>query len=112
MKGWLLKPRETLGIFLLATVSTPVLGQQNSTSSSPVSDFGGATPLNEAEWFPGYPVQALRVGAEGRVVVSFEIGKDGRASNCEVIQETSNRSLNRAPCPVLERVARFRPLPT
>ncbi len=77
----------------------------------PNSDFGGAVPLNRGQWynFNDYPMEAMRHGEEGYVTVSFNIGVDGRMSDCRVIRSSGFDELDRIPCAVLPARARFSP---
>jgi protein TonB len=77
----------------------------------PESDFGGAEPLNISEWytFEDYPLDAIKNDQQGFVTVSFTIGIDGRMTDCRVIRSSGFRILDRIPCNILTRRARFKP---
>ena len=77
----------------------------------PKEVFGGAVPLNERSWFTvdDYPDKAALWHQGGYVTVSFTIGTDGRASNCQVVRSTGYPLLDEVPCRLLIKRARFAP---
>ena len=78
---------------------------------SVIEDFGGAIPLNKGWVGPlDYPAHALEKGLQGNVVVSFDINSTGRAENCVVETSSGISELDRVPCPLIERRARFKAL--
>lgn len=104
-------PLVTLGSLLLIT--TPVWAQ-TSAPWPKIKEFGGATPTNEGKWFTvsDYPGAALREGLQGNVIVRFDISAAGRAENCIVEATSGHTELDRVPCAVIERQARFKPAQT
>lgn len=76
-----------------------------------VRDYGGAKPKNENRWIgvADYPNGSLRNGEQGNVIVVFDITADGRAKNCIVDVSSGLQSLDRVPCKLIERIARFEP---
>ena len=97
-----------LGILLLPT-SAAIAQHKNPWPT--VREYGGAKPKNENRWigFADYPSEALRNGEQGNVVVAFDITIDGRAKNCFVDVSSGSQSLDRVPCKLIERNARFQP---
>lgn len=67
--------------------------------------------MNENLWIGAvdYPSDALRKGQQGNVIVAFDITVAGRATNCVVESSSGSPSLDRVPCRLLERNARFKP---
>ena len=97
-------------IVVISVCSSTALAQKESRWPR-VRDYGGALPQNENRWMSGlnYPSDALRKGLQGNVIVSFDITVDGRVRNCVVTSSSGIRSLDRVPCPLLEKNARFKP---
>jgi TonB family protein len=98
-------------IFAIGLAMTASSAIAQSASDTSKTDFGGAEPLNLTAWFTpdDFPNEAIRAGSQGRVVVNFDIGIDGRVTNCVVAQAARDSRLNKVPCSVLERRARFKP---
>jgi TonB family protein len=96
-----------LGISLCAN---DALAQSNSPWPR-VREYGGAMPKNENLWIGAvdYPSGALRSGEQGNVIVAFDITADGRAKNCIVEASSGSPTLDRVPCRIIERKARFIP---
>ena len=88
------------------------IGSASAQSPWPViEDFGGAIPLNKGWVGPlDYPAHALEKGLQGNVVVSFDINSTGRAENCVVEASSGIPELDRVPCPLIEKRARFKAL--
>jgi protein TonB len=103
-------------IVLLASLSA-VFGvaaasaQQGPPWQVPVSDFGGAEPENLRAWFrvEDYPTDAMRRNERGFVTVRFQILPNGRVGECSVIRTSGHKRLDRVPCRLLEKRARFKP---
>lgn len=70
-----------------------------------VPAFSPATPLADQNPAPSYPPEALRVGEGGTVVLSVEVGADGRPGNIEFARRSGSRELDRA---AREAVAKWR----
>ena len=45
-----------------------------------------------------YPVDAIRIGAQGRAMVAVSFGADGKPVTCKVVESTGNASLDLASC--------------
>src|SRR5688572_2178057 len=75
----------------------------------PKSDFGGAVPLNQADWyrFEDYPMSAVSGDKEGLVVVAIGIDANGRIGDCQVVQSSKHKELDAVPCRALKKRARF-----
>lgn len=56
-----------------------------------------------------YPIAALRLGRSGSPEIIYEIGVDGRVSDCRTYATSGNRSLDSAACAALTARARFSP---
>jgi protein TonB len=98
----------TLLFFVFMALGT---GVSAAPWPEPKSDFGGAVPLNQSEWytFEDYPISAAASGDEGMVVIAFTITVDGRLTDCHVVQSSKSRKLDAVPCRVLPKRARFKP---
>ncbi|MFA6115575.1 MAG: energy transducer TonB [Sphingomonas sp.] len=70
------------------------------------------TPVeNPGLWFSGdaYPPEAIRAGAQGRVVVRLNIDEHGTPSQCYVAVSAGNPDLDMGTCNVAMTRARFKP---
>lgn len=98
---------------VIASMSLASVASARCTSpfGEKVADYGGAAIKKDRPWmtFADTPQDALRRNQQGRVIVSFEITPQGRATNCIVAVSSGYRSLDGAVCPALERRARFEP---
>jgi periplasmic protein TonB len=100
---------------LLAAVSALLLSDaavaETPPWTMPPHSFGGAKPINRPSWFPvhDYPTSAMAGNHQGSVVVSFEIGSNGRVSQCRITRSSGYADLDGVPCPALQRRARFTP---
>lgn len=56
-----------------------------------------------------YPRGAGDAGAEGTVVVHFDVGVDGVVSRCRVVDSSGNAELDATTCRVIERRFRYEP---
>ena len=56
-----------------------------------------------------YPRAAVQTRAEGRVVVSFLVGTDGRVSNCRVTRSSGSAALDQTTCRLVEQRFRWNP---
>lgn len=56
-----------------------------------------------------YPRGAGDAGAEGTVIVQFEVGVDGRVSGCEVADTSGNAELDATTCRLVEARFRYEP---
>ena len=56
-----------------------------------------------------YPSRALREGSEGVVGIGFDIGADGRVTNCHVTASSGTPELDNATCGPFTRRARYNP---
>ena len=94
---------------ILVLLSSPALAQ--APWPLPKSSFGGARALNLRDWYrvSDYPDASARAGEQGYVTIAFDIGVDGRMSNCTVIRSSGYKRLDDVPCKVLPRRARFAP---
>lgn len=64
-----------------------------------------------ADWVSheDYPVSALRVGAEGTVIVRLDVGTDGAVERCTIVAGSGHADLDSTTCRVLRKRARFGP---
>jgi TonB family protein len=70
------------------------------------------TPVeNPGQWFgaDSYPAEAIRAGAQGRVVVRLNIDEYGTPSQCYVAVSAGNAGLDTATCNLAMTRARFKP---
>ncbi len=79
------------------------------TFRNPTSE--GAVPIDQRNWFAvdDYPSDAMMKDAQGMVTVSFVIDAKGRVGECQVVKSSGSAILDRVPCPVMQRRARFEP---
>jgi protein TonB len=56
-----------------------------------------------------YPADALAARAEGRSLVRYTVGADGRAGGCSVLGTSGHGSLDAAACALIQRRFRFSP---
>lgn len=101
-------------IFVAASLllgSSWISAQMRAPWTLPESDFGGATPINEAKWigFEDYPLSSIRAKETGYVVVEFTISAEGRVLDCDISRSSGHSRLDRVPCRLLEKRARFVP---
>ena len=108
---WMTKTNRSVSILAILLLPTSAAIAQHKNPWPTVREYGGAKPKNENRWigFADYPSEALRNGEQGNVVVAFDITIDGRAKNCFVDVSSGSQSLDRVPCKLIERNARFQP---
>lgn len=51
-----------------------------------------------------YPAAALRVHAQGRVIVRYHVNIDGKVDDCQVVDSSGNRALDETTCDVMARI--------
>jgi len=56
-----------------------------------------------------YPRGAGDAGAEGTVLAHYDVGVDGRVSNCRVVRSSGNAELDQTTCRLIERRFRYEP---
>jgi len=97
----------------LGALAIPLVVQaaQASPFGAPVKEFGGATPIGENRWITAsdYPESPVRLELQGRVIVAFDIGTDGKITGCNVETSSGSPVLDAVPCRLLQRRARFKP---
>jgi protein TonB len=97
----------------LAVLTIPLMVQtaQASPFGPSVKEFGGATPIGENRWITSsdYPESPLRLEVQGRVIVAFGIGADGKITTCNVESSSESPVLDEISCRLLQRRARFKP---
>ncbi|MBN8807778.1 MAG: energy transducer TonB [Sphingomonas sp.] len=66
---------------------------------------------NPANFFgpDNYPPEAIRAGAQGRVVARLSIGTDGRVTDCSITSSSGNSALDSAVCRISKSRVRFTP---
>jgi protein TonB len=89
----------------------PIQAQRRPPWTLPAPDYGGATPLNERDWFSftDYPLGAAEQRQQGYVVIRYTITVAGRVADCAVIRSSGFARLDAVPCRLFERRARFTP---
>jgi len=107
----IMRVAQALSVLACAGLWSAGLNAQSPPWPEPKSDFGGAVPLNQAEWyrFEDYPMSAVSGDKEGMVVVGFTIDAEGRISECHVVQSSKHRDFDAVPCKALKKRARFKP---
>lgn len=108
MSGW---RNASIAVIASMFLTSGASARCTSPFGENVADYGGAEIKKDRPWitFSNTPEDALRRNQQGRVIVSFEITPQGRATNCIIAVSSGNRSLDGAVCPALERRARFEP---
>jgi protein TonB len=96
------------GLLSIPFLATSALA---SPFGTPVREFGGATPVGESRWITAsdYPESPVRLQLQGRVIVAFAIGADGKITRCNVEGSSGSPKLDEVPCRLLQRRARFKP---
>lgn len=56
-----------------------------------------------------YPRGAGDAGAEGTVLAHYDVGVNGRVSNCRVVRSSGNAELDQTTCRLIERRFRYEP---
>lgn len=70
---------------------------------------------NGARWLKGrikdsdYPRPASREKVGGTVVVNFDVGTDGRVSNCRIVASSGNDDLDETTCRLIMKRFRYQP---
>ena len=82
-----------------APPAPPRISQAAGLKGNPAQFFG-----NDA-----YPSEAIRAGAQGRVVARLTVGTDGRVSGCVVTTSSGNSSLDDTTCRIARSRVRFSP---
>jgi TonB family protein len=59
-----------------------------------------------------YPLAALREGAEGTTLTAFDVGPNGRASNCTIRTSAGHPALDEAACRLVVQRLRYEPART
>lgn len=68
-----------------------------------------------ARWLKGrikdsdYPRAAAKAEIGGAVIVNFDVGTNGRASNCRVVSSSGNADLDGTTCRLIEKRFRYKP---
>ena len=65
-------------------------------------------PLVTLFRFDDYPSEVLAKRESGTVVYDFEIGPDGKVSDCTVTESSGSKSLDRVTCEIIRKRARFK----
>lgn len=90
-------------------------GIGNGTGSGDTGEGRGGGAAARAELLSGtirdrdYPREARKARAEGRVVVRFSVGTDGRARTCAVTRSSGTPALDTVTCRLIEARYRYRP---
>jgi protein TonB len=82
-----------------APPAPPRISQAAGLKGNPAQFFG-----NDA-----YPSEAIRAGAQGRVVARLTVGTDGRVSGCVVTTSSGNGSLDDTTCRIARSRVRYTP---
>ncbi|MDB5707675.1 MAG: energy transducer TonB [Sphingomonas bacterium] len=82
-----------------APPAPPRISQAAGLKGNPAQFFG-----NDA-----YPSEAIRAGAQGRVVARLTVGTDGRVSGCVVTTSSGNSSLDDTTCRIARSRVRYTP---
>lgn len=92
----------TVGLLALASASP---GTAQSKATEPVV-IG-----NPGEWFSSknYPPEAIRVGAQGRVMARLTVDEHGTPSQCYIAVSSGNAALDSMTCSIAMLRGRFKP---
>ena len=86
-------------------VQRPVEEAKPVTPPQPASNKGRGNVFSEDD----YPSASRAAEEEGVTRVTYVVGTDGRASQCEVTQSSGFKRLDDATCAILQRRFRFNP---
>lgn len=84
---------------------------ESSRPTDPASARRHTTPilLNGKTEESDYPIEALRAGLTGRVLVSYLVSTDGRASDCRVERTSGHAVLDETTCRIVNTRYRLEP---
>jgi protein TonB len=89
----------------------PVAAPPPPPPAAPVISKAAGAKGDASRWFSSddYPPSALRAEASGTTGMAFDIGPDGRVSNCRITQSSGNADLDDVSCRLMARRGRFTP---
>ena len=100
--------------FLLLAMSSGINCDNNSITSNDLrtgnEDFGSAKPISPQNWvtLADYPEGVISKAESGTVTVAFIISERGKVAQCRVVKSSGVNYLDKVPCKLLERRARFK----
>jgi protein TonB len=80
-----------------------------SLSAQTVDRISAARLLHSPYAVDDYPVQALKAGESGYVVIEVTVAPDGRPTNCTVVASSKSQVLDQKSCAVMLKRGRFAP---
>lgn len=92
-------------------VPTPVAAPPPPPPAPPRISQAAGLKGNPAQFFgnDAYPSDAIRAGAQGRVVARLTVGADGRVSACSITTSSGNSSLDDTTCRIARSRVRYTP---
>jgi TonB family protein len=86
--------------------------EQRLTLTPEVPDDFGLRPQELPNWIgqADYPAEALTANAQGEVVVSWVVARDGQVKSCRIERSSRHASLDDATCRLLRERARYESL--
>ena len=85
------------------------LGSGGQGSGTGGGGGGGARWLKGRIKNSDYPRAAAKAEIGGAVVVNFDVGTNGRVSNCRVVSSSGNADLDGTTCRLIEKRFRYKP---
>ena len=85
------------------------LGSGGQGSGTGGGGGGGARWLKGRIKDSDYPRAAAKAEIGGAVIVNFDVGTNGRASNCRVVSSSGNADLDGTTCRLIEKRFRYKP---
>lgn len=94
-------------------IPTPTAPPPSPPAPPPAPRVSQAAGLkgNPGQYFgtDNYPPDAIRAGAQGRVVARLSVGTDGRVTDCSITASSGNESLDSTTCRIARSRVRFSP---
>jgi periplasmic protein TonB len=93
-------------------VPSPLIVQPPPAPPPPAKVLRPPEPRRPAQAYvtrDDYPASALRMGAEGRVAFTLDVGPNGCVHGCTITRSSGSSALDSATCAIMVRRARFTP---
>ena len=91
------------------TSSTGTNPQSPDTTAAKPADIAPLTPANMHTIGGGYPILAKALGEQGKVILQFVVGVDGRVHDAKVIKSSGYPQLDNAALDAVTKNWRYRP---
>jgi len=100
--GFLSSLASTAATSQMTSVPAPVPASASDTNEAAKPRPIGPFPLSE------YPLEAIRLHQQGKVVMTLSVNATGRVTGCEIAASSGSPSIDKASCAELRQV-RFAP---